>query len=494
MSKTLDIVMSLKDQVSPTLGKMNSNLQTTSGKLNTMGKSITKLGGLLKTAFVGGTIAKIAYDSLKAADIQAKAEKSVQRALIATGKTATQAGQELNEYKEFASKQQDITAFGDEGTLKVISGLISQGFGKKSIEDIVAMSQDIARSTGDEQENVTKSLSAYIKTGKGATKLAKAYKLNADLLGKGKTESERLAEVWKAFSESEHKGASTEFLKGFEGQLVAVKARLDDFKEPVGDLINTLLGGNKEGLSGAAGGLASIGDTIKAATDDLAGINDKAKELGGGLMGIGAAAAYAHPILSTLFFGALGGKALSALSSLITSARTVATAIQGVGSICAVVAGSVAGLTAGVVALVGVFDALIYKMSSYLQSSAQVRNEMNAQDNPFLAGGPVPGGVTDLSGSIGGTGPKYAYKLPKYATGTNYFKGGFAQVNEHGGEIMNLPNGTQIIPHDVSTKMGSGASITNNITIQGNVIGNQDFINEVGSAISGQVQLALSNM
>ena len=155
MSKTLDIIMSLKDNVSPQLGKMNTNLQNTSGKLNAVGKSVGKLGGIIKGALVGGAIAKFSYDCLKAYDVQIQAEKSVQRALEKTGKTSVEAQQGLKEFKDFASKQQDITAFGDEGTLQVISGLISQGFGKKSIEDIVAMSQDIARSTGDEQENVT---------------------------------------------------------------------------------------------------------------------------------------------------------------------------------------------------------------------------------------------------------------------------------------------------------------------------------------------------
>ena len=33
------------------------------------------------------------------------------------------------------------------------------------------------------------------------------------------------------------------------------------------------------------------------------------------------------------------------------------------------------------------------------------------------------------------------------ATGTSSWKGGFTEINEHGGEILNLPRGTQIIPH-----------------------------------------------
>jgi len=44
------------------------------------------------------------------------------------------------------------------------------------------------------------------------------------------------------------------------------------------------------------------------------------------------------------------------------------------------------------------------------------------------------------------------------ASGTSYWQGGFTRVNESGGEIINLPSGTQIIPHDASrnTPVGAG--------------------------------------
>lgn len=478
MSKTLDIIMSLKDNVSPNLGKMNSNLQTTSGKLNAMGKSVTKLGGILKTAFVGGAITKLAYDSLKAYDVQVQAEKSVQRALEHTGKTAQQAQEELKAYKTFASKQQDITAFGDEATLQVISGLISQGFGKKSIEDIVAMSQDIARSTGDEQENITKALSAYVKTGKGATKLAKAYKLNADLLGKGTTESERLAEVWKAFSESAHKGASTEYLKTFEGRLTSLKGRIDDLKEPVGELFNQLLGGNAEGLSGSAGALASLDKVIVNATNDIQGIADKSKELGGGIMGIAEACAIAHPLASALFLGVLTGKTLTTIASLVTSVGTLTTAIGTLGSAISLTMGIALGF-------VGVLTSLLALGANWMSMAPEVKASLNETQQE------ANGVYSSANGEIYKGGKSI---FDTNATGTNYFRGGWTRVNENGGEIMNLPNGTQIIPHDVSTKMGGGYTVNCPVTIQGNVIGNESFIDQVGDAISSRVSLALANI
>lgn len=44
-------------------------------------------------------------------------------------------------------------------------------------------------------------------------------------------------------------------------------------------------------------------------------------------------------------------------------------------------------------------------------------------------------------------------KIPYLAHGTNNWQGGFAIMNEGGrGELVNLPNGSQVIPHDISVK------------------------------------------
>ena len=83
--------------------------------------------------------------------------------------------------------------------------------------------------------------------------------------------------------------------------------------------------------------------------------------------------------------------------------------------------------------------------------------------------------------------------LPGFAGGTPYFRGGFARVNERGGEIMNLPSGTQIIPHDVSVKAVGGRGVTVNINIQGNVIGNREYTEQVGEYVGRKVLAALGN-
>lgn len=62
--------------------------------------------------------------------------------------------------------------------------------------------------------------------------------------------------------------------------------------------------------------------------------------------------------------------------------------------------------------------------------------------------------------------------FPANAKGTNFWKGGPTRINEEGGEILNLPRGTQIIPHDVSMEIaraaGKQSAITNNTTTNNN--------------------------
>ena len=80
------------------------------------------------------------------------------------------------------------------------------------------------------------------------------------------------------------------------------------------------------------------------------------------------------------------------------------------------------------------------------------------------------------------------------ALGTSYWKGGLTRVGERGGEILNLPSGTQIIPHDVSARMAGGPQVTVNVTVAGNIIGNRQYADELGETIVQRILRALDNM
>lgn len=103
-----------------------------------------------------------------------------------------------------------------------------------------------------------------------------------------------------------------------------------------------------------------------------------------------------------------------------------------------------------------------------------------------LLGSLYSGGKSALSW-IGG-------KLTGNALGTSYWRGGLTRVNERGGEIMNLPSGTQIIPHDISARMAGGPRVTVNVTVAGNVIGNEQYADELGERIADKLLRAIENM
>jgi len=68
-------------------------------------------------------------------------------------------------------------------------------------------------------------------------------------------------------------------------------------------------------------------------------------------------------------------------------------------------------------------------------------------------------GAIDLLGQTswgGGLIKTIGGLLGQNANGTPNWRGGLTRVNERGGEIMNLPRGTKIIPHDISKRMADG--------------------------------------
>ncbi len=78
------------------------------------------------------------------------------------------------------------------------------------------------------------------------------------------------------------------------------------------------------------------------------------------------------------------------------------------------------------------------------------------------AGGGGGGWLGGLFGGIfggGGSDPWSGLRVPGYANGTNFAPGGAAWVGERGPELVNLPRGSQVIPHhSVGNYLSGGAS------------------------------------
>ncbi len=102
--------------------------------------------------------------------------------------------------------------------------------------------------------------------------------------------------------------------------------------------------------------------------------------------------------------------------------------------------------------------------------------------------------LTGTFGTVGkflgtvGTGMKAA-GIGHNASGTPYWRGGLTSINERGGEIVDLPSGTRIIPHDVSVKQQGNKQNTVYVyvTVQGNVIGNREYMEQTGEYIAKKI-------
>lgn len=109
--------------------------------------------------------------------------------------------------------------------------------------------------------------------------------------------------------------------------------------------------------------------------------------------------------------------------------------------------------------------------------------------------GSLIGSVADGVGKfVGWLGDKIGVKTKKTdhnALGTSYFSGGLTTVDEHGGELKILPNGTKIIPHDLSENILNNNG-GNNFSI---VVNAQNMsTDQVVNDLVPKLKLALANM
>ena len=130
--------------------------------------------------------------------------------------------------------------------------------------------------------------------------------------------------------------------------------------------------------------------------------------------------------------------------------------------------------------IVGAFEGAKEKVSGFFSWLDQEIESKPIIGQIYKGGKWLIGGAVDL--------------LAGNALGTSYWRGGLTRVNERGGEIMNLPNGTQIIPHDISARMAGGLRVTVNVTVAGNVIGNEQYADELGEHIADKLLRAIKNM
>lgn len=111
------------------------------------------------------------------------------------------------------------------------------------------------------------------------------------------------------------------------------------------------------------------------------------------------------------------------------------------------------------------------------------------------------GGIIDgIKGAAdfvaGGGGSPSKTTVPAKATGDLNWMGGLVQVNEKGGEIIDLPHGTRIYPHDESVRLakGTGGTVLNIPKLADQIIVREDAdIDRIGDAIAKKIMVSRGN-
>lgn len=91
--------------------------------------------------------------------------------------------------------------------------------------------------------------------------------------------------------------------------------------------------------------------------------------------------------------------------------------------------------------------------SAFLNAINDMANGLLNSGLSSLFGG-LLGAIDPLAGALRGAGLP---AIPGYANGVNNFSGGWATINERGGELVKLPGGSTVVPHDLSRQMLKGS-------------------------------------
>lgn len=464
------------------IDKLTQGLKSCDAGLKGSLGSLKQFSGALKGLAVVGVakgIMDFANKAEEAYKTQWRAEKSINDALYSnmTARGASQKAidNQVRSYKELASQLQQIGVIGDEVTLGGMGLLTQMGLEPEKVKALTPLIQDLAV----KQYGLNVSSEQFAQTSQDVGNMVNMGKLGLQKYGIQVNDTER--KQFKAMSQADRytfvmnklksavAGTNEAMAKTSSGKIVQMNNEIGDAEEKIGQLVNIIKGDLASValpiVKNLAGTFQEFFDVMgdnqytdfhfisQETADKLAGIRD-------GLKGI-------WDNISSIF-GTSGdfGSNFGITQTLLDIVNALVAALRTASEWAKTLDDKLRGSTdnGG-----GLLDAM--------RAGASLAWEM----------------------SIGGAAQRAAHSIGigNNAGGTNYFAGGLTHVNEVGGEIMNLPRGTQIIPHDISKKMAANTNSSNisvNLNIAGNVIGNQEFIDEVGNAISSRVSLALANM
>jgi phage-related protein len=165
------------------------------------------------------------------------------------------------------------------------------------------------------------------------------------------------------------------------------------------------------------------------------------------------------------------GKVISGLTSTVSGVfNTIRSTISGIMD-------NVSNKITGVFnAIQGAWNGLTAFVSGVFSGISGAVSKLVGQVKGFING--VIGGINSAVSLINKIPGVSIGKIPYLARGTDDFAGGFARINEGGrGELVSMPGGTQVIPHDVSMRYAREAAKTNSSNVD-----RRDRLKEMGAS------------
>lgn len=447
-------------QVSGVLTSFDSGLKGTLGNLKQFKGA---LGALALVGVVKG-IKSFADDMRNTYMVQAKAEKSMNDALYsnmtARGESQQAIDDQVKAYKSLASQLQKVGVIGDEVTLSGMGIMTQMGLTTDQVKTMTPLLQDLAV----KQFGLNVSTDQYTQLSQSVATMVNMGKLT--LQGYGIQVSDVERKQFKAMSQSERytfimnklknsvAGANEAMAQTTGGRLQQMNNAIGDCEEQVGKLVNTLYGGF------ATMALPVIEQATGAFQEFMTVLNGGEVPEGG-----------------FQYLTADDVNNIKLINQNLTDTKNSLDSIFGAG-------------WPSLSELIGTqqFIADMAKISNEVSYAASIIENLMHNYRALRDEGLY---TTNLVNPLGGRDQK------PNANGTNYWEGGRTIVGEYGPEIVDLPRGSSINTNAQTQRELSGGSRTTiscPITIQGNVIGTQDFIDQVGDAISGRVSMAIANM
>lgn len=518
--------LGLVDNLTANLNKANKGIQSSISKVTNLGKGLAGLGTALGVGAVLGAV-KTLTDAL---EDQATADKRVNDTAYSYGNSLGYTQKQIDAlYKstlDYAGIAQDKGVFGDEELERMQAQNMQMGVQADLLDTVSDMTRDYtvhmkgAGASQDDLLEANKKINSAIVGGTLPT--LKKFGISLGNITaeqfKNMTQQERATAIMDAFNKSAIAGADANARNDtLSGHFEAIRNNIGDIIQEIGKwtLPSDLLGG----VQALDKFVLTVRDDFKSVTNpidlvklEIGGIIDKFTT--------------GFPHLSR-FIGLLAkiGSVVGAIYLVVQAFTAVSVAIGAITAVWRVFSSLVIAnpIVFALYAIIGVM-VLIYTYWDEISAVASACWDsitcgcQSFIDYAVVAWESFRDAVSSIFDSVAEKARWLYENTPlksivdgvqsvklwvaehvtgkRNATGTNYFEGGWTHVNENGGEVMNLPNGTQIIPHDISQKMATGSggnNVTVNVTVAGNMIANDDYVNYIGQQIASRVALAISN-